>query len=254
MTLKFSPDEVFVSSDFHLGHGQAKGEEPRGIIKHQKRPFASADEMDEAVIVAANDRVPKDAVLIFCGDWCWWDRFRDRNLSIEEKACRYRERVRCRNIYFIWGNHDKRLRSSGRFRSLFRGCYDMMEANVGGQGVVFTHPASKVWFGSRYGAWNIYGHSHNMLWEGLTKQELATANDIRKSLEDAKQRELFDRIVRVAMPSAQTDCGIDTRPQDFAPYSWSEIASKIKAKELTESPDLRIGADGAEDRLERFKR
>lgn len=252
MNLKFIDKETFVSSDWHLNHGHSVGENPRGIIKHQKRPFASSQSMDEFILAAINAKVPKKATLIFVGDWCWFDRVRDKKIAYENVALRYRDRINCDNIFFVWGNHDKRLRSSQRFRNAFVGCYDLLEAEIGGQAVVFSHYCYKVWNGSRYGAWNVYGHSHGALWEGLTEQELLVIKEMRKTV-DEKNLALFDKMTNVCKPAAQTDCGIDTRT-DFAPYSWAELSAKIRAKKLDGCPDVRIGAHGSEEKLKRYIR
>jgi HEPN domain-containing protein len=49
---------------------------------------------------AINSRVQEDDTLWILGDFCWGD-FTD--------AKRYRERITCRKVHFVWGNHDKQF-------------------------------------------------------------------------------------------------------------------------------------------------
>jgi calcineurin-like phosphoesterase family protein len=245
---RFDPDSVYCSSDFHMSHGNSIDEPPRGIIRSQKRPFSCVEEMDKVIIDNINKKVPPDATFIFCGDWCWHDRFRDKGVTLEEKACDYRTRINCKNIYFIFGNHDKRLRNSSKFRSMFRGCYDIFDTTIGDRKVIFSHYALKVWDGSRRSSWNIYAHSHNMLSEGLTWKEQEKCQEIRKVISDKSQRDLFDIIVNRCLPTAQTDVGIDTRP-DYTVYSWAEVVDKIQKKGGDKHPaDLVYGNENI-DRL-----
>lgn len=51
---------VFFTSDLHLGH--------KGVIEFCKRPFASVEAMDEALIKRYNARVRNDHVVYFLGD------------------------------------------------------------------------------------------------------------------------------------------------------------------------------------------
>ena len=53
---------VWFTADFHLGHSN--------IIRYCERPFASAAEMDEEILVRMNECVKPDDELYFLGDFC----------------------------------------------------------------------------------------------------------------------------------------------------------------------------------------
>ena len=81
------------TSDFHFGH--------RNIIQYCNRPFASTGEMDAAILSNLNRKVGEDDQLFFLGDFC---------IGGPEKARQYRDRIVCRNVHFVEGNHDRALR------------------------------------------------------------------------------------------------------------------------------------------------
>lgn len=101
---------VWFTADTHFGHGN--------IIKYCQRPFLSAQEQelarqggrdrwrlseetvrrhDEALLDAINSRVEPHDMLWILGDFCWGGLC---------EAAEYRERLRCRQVYLVWGNHD----------------------------------------------------------------------------------------------------------------------------------------------------
>ena len=83
---------TWFTSDFHLGH--------RNIIRYCSRPFASVEEMDAAILANLNKLVGADDVLYFLGDFC---------LGGPDQARQYRDRIVCRNIHVVEGNHDAAL-------------------------------------------------------------------------------------------------------------------------------------------------
>lgn len=83
---------VYVTSDTHYGH--------TNIIKYCNRPFQNAEEMDEILIQNLNKNVAVDDVLYHLGDFC----FGDYNAIIN-----YRNRIKCKNIHLIVGNHDRMI-------------------------------------------------------------------------------------------------------------------------------------------------
>src|SRR5438128_12651969 len=101
---------VWFTADPHFGHGN--------IIKYCNRPFVTPKEQEEvrsdprgklrlsdetirrhdsALLDAINERVGEDDILWLLGDFCWGGLAEARH---------YRERIRCRNLHLVWGNHD----------------------------------------------------------------------------------------------------------------------------------------------------
>ncbi len=134
---------VWFTSDFHLGH--------RNIIRYCNRPFKSTGEMDAAILDRLNTAVQEGDHLYFLGD------FSLASASVVES---YLRRTRCRNIFFVRGNHDK---GAAHLADRFRCFTDLLTINAGGQVIVLCHYAMRTWYRSHRGAWQLYGHSHGTL-------------------------------------------------------------------------------------------
>lgn len=164
---------IFFTSDTHFGHGN--------IIKYCKRPFlAEADKqalsrdgawrdgvwkdertywrmsedavwmMNNDIIDNINALVGEDDILWHLGDWAFAPK------SDYYRHCRnYRDKIKCRNVSLIWGNHDQRS-----IRDLFDQTYDDYELYVGNQRIILHHYAKATWNKAHRGNWQLYGHSH----------------------------------------------------------------------------------------------
>ncbi len=133
---------IWFTADFHLGHAN--------IIRYCDRPFADAASMDTEIIERLNSAVAKRDLLYFLGDFCRFGK----------EALDYRRRIRCKNIFFVEGNHDIGTR---KIASEFRWWQQLAEAKVDRQVVVLCHYAMRVWHHSFRGSWHLYGHSHGRL-------------------------------------------------------------------------------------------
>jgi calcineurin-like phosphoesterase family protein len=148
---------VFFTADLHLGHGN--------IIKHTGRPFLSPDEqtslaagllskiapasiarMNSALIDEINSVVGPNDTLWVLGDF---------TLDKLEEAQRFRDRIICRDLRLVWGNHDR-----GSIAPLFTETHDLVKVRVNGQKIVLCHYAMATWDGAHKGTWHLYGHSH----------------------------------------------------------------------------------------------
>lgn len=148
---------VYFTSDTHFGHGN--------ILKYCNRPFMTDDEkkqakldpkfrvsretieiMDNTMIDNINAVVKSNDTLYHLGDFC----FSDYNA-----ARRYRDRINCKNIILIWGNHDHHS-----IRSLFSNCFDQTMVEVDGKRMWLNHYPQLSWDGSFRGAWMLHGHVH----------------------------------------------------------------------------------------------
>lgn len=162
----------FFVSDLHLGHSN--------IIKYSNRPFLtfeemtmlrfaqrgtipikevkisqeSTDRMTDEIIDNINISVRSDDHLVIVGDFCWSTK---ENRYTTSKA--YRDRINCKNVYLIWGNHDDR----DILKSIFTACYDQYIFNVDGQKIFVNHYPLRSWDKAADGCWMIYGHVHGKL-------------------------------------------------------------------------------------------
>jgi calcineurin-like phosphoesterase family protein len=144
---------IFVTADTHFRHAEA--------LSIFERPFASADEMDDAMIAAINEVVgPKD-VLLHLGDFMVkhggraWD---EGELQVAE---RLRDRITCKRIYLVRGNHDPQ--GEKRFDRLFESVDDIISGRgIAGidERVVFFHYPIDQWQGRPNGGFHLHGHVH----------------------------------------------------------------------------------------------
>ena len=140
----------FYTSDFHFNQAN--------IIKYSRRPFADTTVMDEWLILNINKCVMPNDTLYFLGDWVF-----PRGKDFNTLARHYRDRISCRNIVFIWGNHDNKGKAGNELPTIFNGCHDILEVEDGGQKIILCHYAIRAWDKQFHGSWHLYGHSHGGL-------------------------------------------------------------------------------------------
>ena len=75
-------------SDLHLQHNN--------VLKYDNRPFDNIEEHDKQIIDNINSVVGKDDEL-----YILWDIARKANKALDDLA-----KIKCKNVYFIQGNHD----------------------------------------------------------------------------------------------------------------------------------------------------
>ena len=113
--------------------------------------LARSRKVQNSSLANLNKKVGENDILYFLGDFC---------LSGTDRARHYRDRIICRNIHVIEGNHDLAL---GEIKGAFSSWSQLAEIGVGGQRIVLCHYAMRVWHHSSRGVWNLYGHSHGKL-------------------------------------------------------------------------------------------
>jgi calcineurin-like phosphoesterase family protein len=154
--------QTFFTADLHLGHGN--------IIKYCQRPFMTPEETalaqtdsrgnwkispssleyhDTSILERINAVVNSNDTLWILGDFCLRD---------PKKASAYRQRIRCKNVHLVWGNHDPLS-----LAPLFSSTREQGVVNVEGQAIWLNHYPMRSWNGSFHGAWHLYGHVHGRL-------------------------------------------------------------------------------------------
>ena len=134
---------VYFTSDTHFGHAN--------IIRYCDRPFATVEEMDEAMIANWNAVVGRGDEVWHLGDFGWW-----------------RDAKRIRSIFsrlngkkrLIIGNHDGKETLELPWSAPPS---PYAETSVDRQRLVLFHYGLRVWNGMRRGAVQLYGHSHGRL-------------------------------------------------------------------------------------------
>lgn len=89
--------KYFFTADYHLGH--------TNIIKYCRRPFKNIEHMNSEIIRRHNERVTKDDIVFYVGDFCFKSGT-GRGEGLPNKAEHYLKQLNGKFI-FIRGNHDK---------------------------------------------------------------------------------------------------------------------------------------------------
>lgn len=107
--------------------------------------------MTEHILKQINDHVAYDDILINLGDFVF------KNHKFIPKL---RERIICKNVHHIIGNHDTKIE---QYQDSFNSMSDIMELNYHGHKFILCHYAMRVWHHMYNGNYHLYGHSHDSI-------------------------------------------------------------------------------------------
>lgn len=138
---------IFFTADTHLGHAN--------IIKYDNRPFASVEEMDDAIIRNWNRKVSPNDTVYHLGDVAFypWNK--------PEVLKRYLSRLNGK-IHLILGNHDRArdAQASGRFETIQD--YHLFKGDKVKRIALFHYPM-RSWFAKGTGTMHFFGHVHGSI-------------------------------------------------------------------------------------------
>ncbi len=128
----------FWTADTHLGH--------KAILKHcpERMVFDDIKTMDDILIDNINSEVGKNDTLYHLGDFCW------------NKAGHYRQRINCREIHVIRGNHD-----SSSLKTHVSSLELMVFMKI--PKIHLCHYPFETWAAMHYGGIHVHGHCHGKL-------------------------------------------------------------------------------------------
>lgn len=134
--------KIFYIADYHFGHAN--------VIKFDKRPFDSIDEMDRKMIENWNAVVSQDDTVYILGDFCW---------DTEDRWIEILNQLNGKKM-LIRGNHDLKIMSQ-QLRNKFQDIKDYKEVKDNGKRVLLSHYPMPFY----RGAYNsdivhLYGHIH----------------------------------------------------------------------------------------------
>jgi calcineurin-like phosphoesterase family protein len=148
-------DRVWFTSDLHFGHSR--------VLGYSKRPFATVEEMDEALIANWNALVrPGDRVYVL------GDVSLTRGAQGAERTAGLVGRL-VGQKYLIRGNHDEG-NNARVYPQHFVTVRDLDYIKVGSQKIALCHFALLTWRGMHQGSWMLHGHSHGSLQPDPTKR------------------------------------------------------------------------------------
>lgn len=157
--LKISNDrKVWITSDTHYNHTNIC----RGVTKwrtakdevpiEQTRDFATLERMNSTIVNNINEYVGQDDVLIHLGDWSFGG-FE----MIEE----FRNRIICKEIHLILGNHDHHIDLNRQnCQEHFASVQWFLQLSYLGETIECMHYPISSWNGLRKGRIHLHGHCH----------------------------------------------------------------------------------------------
>lgn len=150
--------KVFITSDTHYGHknicrGVTAWRLPDGSIPiDQTRDFKTIEEMNETLINNINSTVGEDDVLIHLGDW---------SFGGFENIQKFRDRILCKEIHLILGNHDHHIENDrGGCHGLFTSVNHYTRLQYKYKTFVLCHFPIVSWDGLNKGNIHLHGHVH----------------------------------------------------------------------------------------------
>lgn len=157
------------------------------------RDFYTLEEMNNALVKGINDYVGENDILIQLGDFSFGGA-----KYIKE----FRDKINCKTIHAIEGNHCHLLQGNPQLREVFTSYNQLLYASCEGYQFLCSHyPFHSSYHQSHKGAINLYSHVHGSLdvpWKGL-------------------------------------DCGIDNAYKlfgEYRPFNGQEIVEMMNKKEI----------------------
>lgn len=135
---------IWFTSDTHFGHAN--------VLEFCGRPWGTVGEMDGALVDAINARVAPEDTLYHLGDFSF-------KMAVDA-ARELRGRIRCRDVRWVPGNHDKDW-SQPAISGTFAVEPPIAALRLpGGRKVVMCHYPMMDWPGLAHGSVHLHGHIH----------------------------------------------------------------------------------------------
>ena len=150
--------DVWITSDTHFGHknicrGVTDWRLTDGTIPvDQTRDFSSVDEMNDVIVRNINEVVGQDDILIHLGDW---------SFGGFENIRKFRDRILCKEIHLILGNHDTSIeKNRDNVQELFTSVNHYIRLMYKFKTFVLCHFPIQSWDGLNKGVGHLHGHCH----------------------------------------------------------------------------------------------
>lgn len=137
---------IWFTSDWHVSHFN--------IISYANRPFSSVREMNRVIIENCNALVREKDILFFLGDISMKKRVVEKTL----------DKINCKQIHFIYGNHDKPARKiiAAHKKVVWAGDLKSVpiQTSAGKIHVALCHYPMLSWDKKAHGSIMLHGHCH----------------------------------------------------------------------------------------------
>lgn len=159
--MKLQSNNIWFTSDSHYGHKNIvsgvtswrneDGEIPLDAVRN----FPDIETMNDLMVSNINRNVEENDYLIHLGDW---------SFGGIEKVTEFRERINCKNIVLMLGNHDHHIQKEKHLQKLFTHVTHYEELKVtkkhDSHKFILCHYPIISWNNQRNGAYMLHGHQH----------------------------------------------------------------------------------------------
>jgi calcineurin-like phosphoesterase family protein len=153
---------LFFTSDTHYGHSNiCRGTTRWTDSEDITRDFETLDQMNDRIVEGINTSVRENDILFHLGDW---------SFGGFEKIAEFRNKINCKNIHIVLGNHDHHIqRNKEDIQSLFSSVneyvylvvkYDQGTKFHGQDTFVLMHYPITSWNNMNDGVIHLHGHVH----------------------------------------------------------------------------------------------
>ena len=150
--------KIFITSDTHFGHknlcrGVTNWRTQDGEIPIEStRDFQTIEQMNERIVDGINFMVGQDDTLIMLGDVSFGGF---ENIGI------FLDRLVCKNIHLILGNHDTHIeKNREEIQNRFLSVQHYLEVRINDKDFVLCHYPLQSWHGLNKGVIHLHGHVH----------------------------------------------------------------------------------------------
>jgi len=150
--------KVWITSDIHFGHknicrGVTNWRTQDGEVPvNSTRDFQTIEQMNERLIDGINHFVDQDDTLIMLGDV---------SFGGFENIGNFLDRIICKNIHLILGNHDHHIENNrDNIQSRFLSVNHYLEVKINDTSFVLCHYPLQSWHGLNKGVIHLHGHVH----------------------------------------------------------------------------------------------
>lgn len=148
--------KVYFCSDTHFSHynlirGTSSWENSIGC-----RDFDNVEDHDNLILENLNSVIMPDDTLYHLGDFTVGSM---PKFTKEDAYYHFRNRIKCRNIVYIRGNHSLKL-DFLKEMNIFSSVHDYYELKYGNKFIVMSHYSFRTWNHMSKGSFMCFGHSH----------------------------------------------------------------------------------------------
>jgi len=146
--------QLYFTSDTHYMHKNiCRGTTSWSNAEDITRDFKTLDQMNDRIVNGINSTVGQDDILFHLGDW---------SFNGFERIEEFRNRINCRNIHLILGNHDHHIeRDREGIQRLFSSVNQYTELEVNKEyNFVLMHYPIMSWNKMNDGVVHLHGHVH----------------------------------------------------------------------------------------------